>query len=340
MALAEAKQVSSTPVPGTLPVPEALTRLDHGLLIDYEKGGIAIQDASQGMSYRVWKLWLDGNDVKLAPDDSPETSTTLFSAAGITELTLAFDGNMTPVVAYVQEGVMKLRWYDLTLTPPAYATTPISGESPYLSFDDRRERFVSKAEVLLFYLKDGMVKLRALSDRFLVEYDWTAQPVGSERIIAAGLDSGDRMQLVFQTQDFSSFLIDMTGNTGFCRLDFGEEVYGTGVSGKTDQLFVCDATGFAEFAAGNDPLDSVWWSKDYLYREPVSFAAVLVDCIGNLKLTMYADGVEVVSVVVGDIATFRLPANTFAYRWSVKLEGVAIVKRVSLGSSFAELQGS
>lgn len=340
MALAEAKQVSSTPVPGTLPVPDALTRLDHGLLIDYEKGGIAIQDASQGMSYRVWKLWLDGNDVKLAPDDSPGTSTTLFSAAGITELTLAFDGNMTPIVAYVQEGVMKLRWYDLTLTPPAYVTTPISGESPYLSFDDRRERLVSKAEVLLFYLKDGMVKLRALSDRFLVEYDWTAQPVGSERIIAAGLDSGYRMQLVFQTQDYSSFLIDMTGDTGFCRLDFGEYVYGSGVSGKTDQLFVCDATGFSEFAAGTDPMDYAWWSKEYLFKEPASFAAGLVDCVGDVTLTVYADSVEVVSVTASDITTFRMPPNTSAYRWSVKLEGSAIVKRVSLGASFAELQRS
>lgn len=340
MALDDAKLVSSTPVPGTLPIPEVMTRLDHGLLVDYEMGGIALQDPSLGMSVRVWKLWLDGNDVRLAPDDTPGLSTVLFSASGITELTLAFDGNMTPIVAFVQGGAMKLWWYDLSLTPPAYVTTTFDGTSPYLSFDDRRQRLIGRAEVMLFYLKDGMVKLRALSDRFLVEYDWTAQPVGSERIIAAGLDSGYRMQLVFQTQDYSSFLIDMTGNTGFCRLDFGEYVYGSGVSGKTDQLFVCDATGFSEFAAGTDPMDYAWWSKEYLFKEPASFAAGLVDCVGDVTLTVYADSVEVVSVTASDITTFRMPPNTSAYRWSVKLEGGAIVKRVSLGASFAELQRS
>lgn len=338
MALDVAKFVSSEPAPGTLPIPEVLTRLDHGLLVDYEMGGVAIQDPSQGMSVRVWKLWLDGTDVVLAPDDTPSARTVLFSGSGITELTLAFDSNMTPVVAYMQDGTMKLRWLDLTI--PAYVTTTIAGASPYLSFDDRRQRMIARADVMLFYLRDGIVRLRLLRDRFLTEYDWTPEPVGTKRIVAAGLDSGYRMQLIFQTTSYFSFLLDLTGTGGFCRLDFGKPVHGTGVSGKTDQMFVCDATGFSEFAVGTVPMDYVWHSKEHLFPQPMSFAAGLVDCVGDVQVTVMADGVEIASVSASDITPFRVPPGVSAFRWSVKLEGTAIVKRVSLGASFEEIQRS
>ena len=339
MALDDAKLVSSTPVPGALPIPEVLTRLDHGLLVDYELGGVALQDPSQGMSVRVWKLWLNGTDVTLAPDVTPSSGTVLFSGTGITELTLAFDSNMTPIVAYVQDGVMKLHWYDAAAVPPAYVTTTFDGTSPYLSFDDRRPRMISRADVLLFYLSGGIVKVRTLRDRFTIEYDWTPAPVGTKRIIAAGLDSGFRMQLVFNVTTFPNFLIDLEGPGGFCRLDFGRQVYGTGVSGKTDQLFIGDATGFAEFAAiDSAPLEYEWRSKEHLFKSPTTFAAGLVDCVGDVEVTVMADGVDVVTVTASGVTPFRIPAHAQAFRWSVKLVGTAKVKRVTLGSSFEEVQ--
>lgn len=337
MALDDFKLVSSEPSPSALPIPEVLTRLDRGLLIDYEMGGVSIQDPSQGMSVRVWKLWLDGSNVVLAPDDAPYLATVLFSGEGITELTLAFDSNMTPVVAYVQAGVTKLRWYDLSLAPPSYVTTVIDGSSPYLSFDDRRQRLISKSDAMLFYLRDGIVRLRLLRDRFLTEYDWATIPAGATQIVAAGFDSGFRMQLVFFSDTSAGFLVGMEDPLGFCRLDFGKPIYGSWTSSATDQLFIGDSTGFSEFASG-DPLDMSWKSKDYLMLSQQSFSAILIDATGQGSVTVWADGEFVATIPVNGFTRSKLPSVTSALRWAVEVKGTPTVRRIVLANSFAETQ--
>lgn len=124
-----------------------------------------------------------------------------------------------------------------------------------------------------------------------------------------------------------------------CRLDAGQAIYGTAVSGTTDQLFVTTATGFAEFAGSSTDLAYEWRSGERLFPLPIGFACGVVDAVGTATLEVYADGVLRGTVAVSGRTNFRLPPNGPAYRWSVKLTGTATVREVSLAQSFAELKG-
>lgn len=89
--------LSSIPVPR--PYLEKVN--DYNIpLVDYEMGGVALNDASQGLQVKLWTLYLEGDDVKIKADDVAPT--TIFTAPNITELSLTFDQSMNVVVAYVQ----------------------------------------------------------------------------------------------------------------------------------------------------------------------------------------------------------------------------------------------
>ena len=143
---------------------------------------------------------------------------------------------------------------------------------------------------------------------------------------------------IAQTEE--PFLLKLDEAAGsYCRLDAGQALYGAAVSGTTDQLFVTTATGFAEFAAGDD-LTYVWKSGDRLFQQPTNFAAGVVDAVGAASLQVFADGALRATVAISGRTSFRLPSGNPAYRWSVKLTGTAVVREVSLAGSFAELKGA
>lgn len=132
------------------------------------------------------------------------------------------------------------------------------------------------------------------------------------------------------------FLIDLEGGS-YCRLDAGTPLYGAAVAATVDALYVGTDTGAAEFAAGAD-LPLTWQSGDVRYARPVAFAAARIECEGSFTVELRADGVLVHSEAVTGTTSFRLPPTGRAERWSVKLIGTGIVRRVDLGASFAELQ--
>lgn len=338
MPLEPHKLESSTAAPSYFLRPDDRAREEQGLLVDYELGGVAIQDPSQGLRVRVWKLWVDVEDVRIAPLDALGSATTLFSGAGITEVTLSFDNNMMPVVAYLQNDDLKLRWFDLSQAPPRYVTDDFGPgiATPYLAFDDKRPQFISASDVMLFYVRDRKVWVRLLRERWTVEYDWADIPDHAGRILAAGMSRGNRMQLKFAVPP--DFLLDLElGGMGFTRLDLGSASYGGFSSSTTDQLFIGDDTGFAEFTAG-DPAPYVWRSKDHWLRAPTTFAVLVVDAVGRGEAAVFADGELVVVVPVDGLTRAKLPPVSPALRWSIELVGTAVVRRVSLAGSFSEVQ--
>jgi len=332
------KTESSLAVPAYFLRPDERAREENGLLVDYEFGGAAIQDPSQGLLVKVWKLWVEGEDVRIAPAATLGAAQTLFSAPGVTEVTLAFDNNMMPVVAYLQADELKLRWFDLSRTPPAYVIDNLGPgiATPYLTFDDKRPQFIGESDVMLFYVRDRKVWVRLLRDRWLVEYEWADVPDHAGRILAAGMSRGLRMQLRFAAPP--DFLLDLEqGGAGFTRIDVGSSLFGGYTSSATDQIFMGDETGFAEFAVG-DPLDLSWRSKDHFLTSPTAFSSLVIDAIGDGEAAVWADG-ELLSVVrISGMTHAKLPPTKTALRWSVEVAGKMTVKKVVLASSFAEAQ--
>ena len=340
MAITAHKLESSLAVPSYFLRPDDRAREEQGLLVDYELGGIAIQDPSQGLNVRAWKLWVDAQGVRIAPLDALGDAVTLFDGAGITEVTLSFDNNMMPVVAYLQNDDLKLRWFDLSQSPPQYMTNNFGPgtATPYLAFDDRRQRLIGDSDVMLFYVRDRKVWVRLLRDRWLKEYEWADIPSHAGRILAAGMSRGNRMQLKFAVPP--DFMLDLEmGGMGFTRLDLGSALYGGFTSSTTDQLFIGDDTGFSEFAAG-DPASYVWRSKDHFLRAPEAFSALIVDAVGTAEIAVFADGELIAVVPVSGLTRAKLPSVAPALRWAVEIIGTAVVRKVVLACSFAEAQNA
>jgi len=168
--------------------------LENQYLYDYELGGIGLYDTSAGLRYQAWVLQLLGDDVVISADNWPQT--VLFTRTGITELSLAFDQNMHPFVAFVENDVAKFWWYDTELPGTTFSNLPAGSTTPRCALDDKRETQTNSSDIILAYMKDNNVYTREQRDRFAVERLFQANVEG--RIIRLGLSTVNRLQFLIQ----------------------------------------------------------------------------------------------------------------------------------------------
>ncbi|WP_444942704.1 hypothetical protein ACJJIK_10635 [Microbulbifer sp. ZKSA006] len=165
-------------------------------ITDYETGGIAIQDTSEGLQYQIWRARIlnDGTDIVLDADQVDEF--TIISATEITEVSLSFDQNMNPVIAYVEGGTAKLYWYDTSVAEQV--TTEWPGIiTPRVTLDDKRQLQSAISDVIFAYLKDGHLYYRQQRDRFEAEYLLQAD-VDSDGLIKIGMNRQHRLQFLLK----------------------------------------------------------------------------------------------------------------------------------------------
>lgn len=166
------------------------------LLTDYEEGGIALDDPSEGLQGYIWRARLVGNDIMLGK--SPYTvETIVLTDTGITELSLSFDQNMRPTIAYVAGGQAKLYWYDSV--PEMQVTTNLAADvlSPFLGLDDKRSpaTVLTTNDTLLFYIRGTSLYYRQQRDRYATERLLKTYPDNNIRIGRVGITRGLRMQI-------------------------------------------------------------------------------------------------------------------------------------------------
>ena len=191
-------RLSSTPVLGPL----VNSTVPNNLLVSSEYGGVALYDASQGLQVKPWTLRYDRNtqDVLLSAEGVP--TTVLFNRPDITQVSLAFDRNMFPFVAFVQEGQAKLYFYDDLIHDFVFWETELgSATYPRCTHDDKRQLQSAKADIILAYIKDGTIKYRQQRDRYLIERD-LPQGVGGPTVSAdilyhVGMNSHYRLQFLY-----------------------------------------------------------------------------------------------------------------------------------------------
>lgn len=191
-------EFSTVPRPGTFLSPDDAER---DLLQDFEYGGIGINDPSQGLRVKVWSAFYTKatKEVRLRTLDGAVNSL-IFSVNNLTELSFAFDQNMQPAFAYMQDGVMRFRWFDSV--PATIVTTQYAGAtSPFVTLDDKRRERTGESDILLAYLRAGGAYYRLQRERFAVEH---AIPVtipadGVSRITNFGMTDKNRVELLIQT---------------------------------------------------------------------------------------------------------------------------------------------
>lgn len=190
MAIPE-DRASTVSVAGNILPPNDRFRDDK---TSYHIGGVGISDASKGLEYQVWVAVADDHTVIVFPEADPSNSQVFVTGATkINRVALAFDQNMRPVIAYSDDGLAKLFFYDTVAQD--YSTNEYPGiQSPFCVMDDTRDAatLTDTNDVLFIYISGGL-KYRQQRDRYTIER--TLSPIGSGRIARAGMTDRLRLQV-------------------------------------------------------------------------------------------------------------------------------------------------
>ncbi|QYW02131.1 central tail fiber receptor binding protein [Stenotrophomonas phage Sonora] len=168
-------------------------------LVDWERGGINLNDPSQGLLVQIWKLEVVRNPDTANDYDffvtSPSTGTLfLFTAQGVKEAALAFDQNMRPFVVYVEGTQTKMWWYDPTL--PGQTTTVLGTgyRSPRCCTDEKRPWHLEVSDVQLWYVRGTQLCVRYQRERYTIEHP--KKTVGSQaELISVTMATNNRLRL-------------------------------------------------------------------------------------------------------------------------------------------------
>lgn len=197
MALPD-NQLSTEPAPGPFAGAAALPITQW---VDYEDGGVALQDASGGLLHQVWTAQIERN--KTTGDDEIWVGAEsvdkflVHTGANITEVSLAFDRNMNLAIAYVRGGTAYLYWFDTTV--PGYVTTTLGADvaTPRVTHDDKRDGRGGSSDIILAYIKNGNLYYKQQRDRYETERLLQAS-VGSDGIIKVGMSRQNRLQFLLR----------------------------------------------------------------------------------------------------------------------------------------------
>lgn len=139
--------------------------------ISYQWGPVQVQDPSQGLLVKIWTATvLSDNEVWLSSDTNAPVL--LFTwTSDISNVSLAFDHNGFPNIAFSDVlGQAQFYWWDPVPNEFVFFPLPLGASSPICTLDDARPFALSRADVLLFYIKDEAVMYRQQRDRYTVEY--------------------------------------------------------------------------------------------------------------------------------------------------------------------------
>lgn len=152
--------------------------------VDYEMGGIGINDTSQGLSVKLWTVRLSGDDVLLSAEDVADS--VLFSRSGITSLGLAFDQSMRPLVTFVESGQGKFWWFDTTIPGMTFTDLPAGVSDPCCTLDERRIAHGGSSDVIIAYTRAGSLYYRQQRDRYTIER--VLEPVVTGPLLVLGVN--------------------------------------------------------------------------------------------------------------------------------------------------------
>lgn len=179
------------------------------LLEDYETGGIALQDPSQGLLVQTWYGYWDSQDstAYLVPgvDGTPIQ---IFTEPNVFEFSFTFDQNMRWVAVYfLVDGTCKLRWYDSQAQ--GYVVTVFTGLTAIkLCLDDKRrvQTNLGSSDVIFTYVTNNTLCFRQQRDRFTIEYPLQPDLPDNLRIANFGMAMNLRLQWRLKYRTFEERL--------------------------------------------------------------------------------------------------------------------------------------
>ncbi len=174
--------------------------LSNFLLMDFELGGFGLSDTSEGLQFQTWTLryFPDTGDMVVHAANSPPTI--LFTRMDITEISLAFDQNMHPFVAFVEDDVAKFWWFDLVANDVVFTNLPGGSRSPRCCIDDKRGDRSATSDIILAYINSDVLYERQERDRYQDQRtlaDPYLHPDGGQAVLLrVGMNEFNRLQFL------------------------------------------------------------------------------------------------------------------------------------------------
>ena len=134
----------------------------------WELGGIGLSDTSEPMRY-YWYGYIQGNTIYLQRSGAEPISVLAFTG-DVTEMSFTFDQNMRPTIAYVEDGIAKLYWYDSSQSQNVI-TEYVDITNPRLSLDDKRKFNIGNSDIIFAYVTDhNRLCYRLQRERYSAEH--------------------------------------------------------------------------------------------------------------------------------------------------------------------------
>jgi len=160
-------------------------------IVDYEDGGIAINDSSEGLLYQAWKCIISDNKAMLSAENMDET--VVYSGTYLTEISFTFDQNMRLSLAYVDSNLPYLQWYDSSVGGQVTTALPTDIVNPRLFLDDKRVLQSAVSDIILGYVRNNNLYYRQQRDRFTIEY---LLKENVSRLVKIGMNNQLRLQFM------------------------------------------------------------------------------------------------------------------------------------------------
>lgn len=165
----------------------------------WELGGIALSDTSEHMQY-YWYGYVKGKAIYLQRSGVEPVAVLAF-AGDVTEMSFSFDQNMRPTIAYVEDGVAKLYWYDASAAKNVLTLYP-NVTNPRLSLDDKRKFNIGNSDIIFAYVTDhNRLCYRLQRERYGAEHelmvDDSATTIKPLKLFRIGMSTTNRF--LFET---------------------------------------------------------------------------------------------------------------------------------------------
>jgi hypothetical protein len=168
--------------------------------VDFEEGGIALYDGTQGTQIQFWTMTYDDDELSPGYGDFtmiPESfgsPTVVLNVANVKEVCMAFNQNMDFIICYyLEDGSCKYYYYDTVLEDYQTLTLPAGSRSPQLCLDDHRWLQTGEADDILAYIRAGTVYYRQERDRYTVERT-LGTGVGDAKLYRVGMTKNGRLK--------------------------------------------------------------------------------------------------------------------------------------------------
>lgn len=169
--------------------------------VAFDLGPIAKHDTSEGLKAYTWRARVESGIVYLCREndagDGWQAEEQEFVAdetgeAIIREISLTFDQNARPTIAYKEGAAIKLWWFDPTIEDNSILTITSEGRNPQIYLDDRETAFVGDSDMLLFLVQESTDRMYYVRqrDRYDTAYELPVDNVKNKflELVTMGLD--------------------------------------------------------------------------------------------------------------------------------------------------------